>query len=55
MRFTELLQKGTKMEIIVTFMAVLEFMKTGKVLIEQLDTCGEILITSNITFEESAS
>lgn len=53
--FTELLQKGTKMEIIVTFMALLEFMKTGKVLIEQLDTCGEILITSNITFEESAS
>lgn len=53
--FTDLLQKGTKLEIIVTFMAILELMKIGKIVIEQMDICGEITITSNVGIEKNAS
>lgn len=53
--FTQLLQKGTKLEIIVTFLAILEMMKMGKILIEQMDICGEIMITSNVSYGENAS
>ncbi len=53
--FTDLLQKGTKLEIIVTFMTILEMMKTGKILIEQVDICGEITITSKISSKQNAS
>lgn len=45
--FRKLLEKQrSKMEIIVTFLVVLEMMKMGKVLIEQEDTFGDIIITS---------
>lgn len=53
--FTDLLQKGTKLEMIVTFMAILELMKVGKIIIEQMDICGEITITSKVSLEQSAS
>ena len=43
--FRELLEKqNSKMEIIVTFLLVLEMMKIGKIVIEQEDLFGEILI-----------
>ncbi len=45
--FRNLLEKQhSKMEIIVTFMVVLELMKIGKVLIEQEEAFGDIYITS---------
>lgn len=44
--FRELLNKqSTKMEIVVTFMVVLELMKAGKIRILQEETFGEIYIT----------
>ena len=47
--FRNLLEKqGSKMEIIVTFLAVLEMMKQGILSIEQEDTFGDILITSSL-------
>lgn len=36
----------SKMQIVVTFLAILELMKTGKIMIQQEKTFGEILITS---------
>ncbi len=36
----------SKMQIVVTFLAILELMKTGKIMIQQEETFGEILITS---------
>lgn len=43
--FRELLEKqNSKMEIIVTFLLVLEMMKIGKIVIEQEDLFGEIQI-----------
>lgn len=45
--FRQLLEKQhSKMEIIVTFMVVLEMMKQGKINIEQADICADIWITS---------
>jgi segregation and condensation protein A len=45
--FRKLLEKqGSKMEIIVTFMAVLEMMKQGVISIEQEETFSDIIITS---------
>lgn len=47
--FRNLLEKqGSKMEIIVTFMAVLEMMKQGIISIEQETTFGDIIITSSL-------
>ncbi len=47
--FRKLLEKqGSKMEIIVTFLVVLEMMKIGKVTIVQEDTFDDIIITSNV-------
>lgn len=47
--FRNLLEKqGSKMEVIVTFMAVLEMMKQGVISIEQEDTFAEIMITSSL-------
>ena len=47
--FRGLLEKqGSKMEIIVTFLAVLEMMKQGIISIEQEDTFADIIITSAI-------
>lgn len=44
--FRELLQKqSTKMEIVVTFMVILEMMKAGRIRIVQEETFGEIYIT----------
>ena len=44
--FRELLEKqSTKMEIVVTFMVVLELMKAGKIRIAQEKTFGDIYIT----------
>ena len=46
--FRNLLEKqGSKMEVIVTFMAVLEMMKQGIISIEQEDTFADIIITSS--------
>lgn len=45
--FRQLLEKQhSKMEIIVTFLVVLEMMKTGLIDIEQDGICGDIMITS---------
>lgn len=47
--FRELLEKQhSKMEIIVTFLVVLELMKVGKISIEQEDTFQDIIITSKV-------
>lgn len=47
--FRELLEKQrSRMEIIVTFLVVLELMKLGKIFIVQEDTFEEIMITSNV-------
>lgn len=47
--FRSLLEKqGSKMEVIVTFMAVLEMMKQGTITIEQEDTFADIIITSSL-------
>ncbi|WP_029321180.1 segregation and condensation protein A [Butyrivibrio sp. AE3004] len=46
--FKQLLEKqGSKVEIIVTFMVILEAMKIGDIEIEQTETFGDIMITSN--------
>ena len=47
--FRSLLEKqGSKMEVIVTFMAVLEMMKQGIISIEQEETFADIIITSTL-------
>lgn len=46
--FRQLLEKQhSKMEIIVTFLVILEMMKLGKINIAQEDICDDILITSS--------
>ena len=46
--FRKLLEKQTgKMEIIVTFLIILELMKTGKITISQESIFDDIMITSN--------
>ncbi|MDE7284279.1 MAG: segregation/condensation protein A, partial [Lachnospiraceae bacterium] len=46
--FRKLLEKqSSKMEVIVTFLVILEMMKIGKIGIEQEDTFADIIITSN--------
>ncbi len=45
--FRKLLEKqSSKMEIIVTFLVILEMMKTGRISIEQEDTFSDIIITA---------
>lgn len=45
--FRNLLEgQKTKMQVVVTFLAILELMKTGKIIIEQEGTFAEIMITS---------
>ncbi|MDO4521542.1 MAG: segregation/condensation protein A [Eubacteriales bacterium] len=44
-------QKG-KMRIIITFLTILELMKTGKIEVEQEDTFAEIMITATQSEEE---
>lgn len=47
--FESLLEKqGSKMEVIVTFLAILELMKTGKIMIYQEKTFDTILIESKV-------
>ena len=47
--FRMLLEKQrSKMHIVVTFLAVLELMKTGMIRVYQEEICGEILIDSQI-------
>ncbi len=47
--FRELLEKQhSKMEIIVTFLVILELMKVGKISIVQEDTFQDIIITSKV-------
>ena len=47
--FRALLEKQrSKMEIIVTFLVMLELMKIGKVSVVQEDTFDDIMITSNV-------
>ncbi len=44
--FRKLLEKqSSKMEIIVTFLVILEMIKTGRIGIEQEDTFSDIIIT----------
>ena len=46
--FRDLLEKqGSKLEVVVTFLVILELMKTGKVTIVQEDLFDDIYITSN--------
>lgn len=46
--FRKLLEKqSSKMEVIVTFLVILEMMKIGKIGIKQEDTFADIIITSN--------
>lgn len=48
--FRKLLEKqSNKMEIIVTFLIILEMMKTGKIVISQEDIFEDIMITSNVS------
>ena len=43
--FRQLLEKQhSRMHVVVTFLAILEMMKLGEILVEQEDTCGEIMI-----------
>lgn len=50
--FKQLLEKQhSKMEIIVTFLVILEMMKTGRIDIEQQDICDDIMITSKAMAE----
>ena len=45
--FRKLLEKqNSKMEVIVTFLVILELMKVGKIVIEQDDIFSDIVITS---------
>lgn len=47
--FRQLLEKqNSKMHIVVTFLAVLELMKTGSIKVEQEEICGDIMINSLI-------
>ncbi len=47
--FRKLLEKQTsRMEVIVTFLIILELMKTGKITISQRDLFDDIMITSNV-------
>lgn len=43
-----LLRQRSKMHVIVTFLAILELMKMGTILIEQQETFGDIFITSQV-------
>lgn len=48
--FRKLLEKQhSKMEVIVTFLVILEMIKTGRIGIEQEDTFSDIIITANET------
>ena len=48
--FRKLLEKQhSKMEIIVTFLVILEMIKTGRIGIEQEDTFSDIIITAKET------
>ena len=52
--FRQLLEKQkSKMEIIVTFLVILEMMKQGRISIVQEDTFDDIIITSNEIQEET--
>lgn len=43
--FRQLLERqGSRMHIVVTFLAILEMMKLGEIRVSQEDTCGEIMI-----------
>lgn len=45
--FRSLLEKqNSKMEVIVTFLVILELMKVGKIMIEQKEAFNDIYITS---------
>lgn len=47
--FRRLLEKqGSRMEVVVTFLVILEMMKTGALIISQEELFGDILITSNL-------
>lgn len=48
-RFRDLLQKqSSKTQLVVTFLAMLELMKTGLVYVEQENTFDDIIITANV-------
>ena len=43
-----LMEQKSKMHVVVTFLAILEMMKSGMIKVEQEETCGEIIIESQI-------
>lgn len=48
-RFRDLLTaQKSRLQVVVTFLAILELMKTGTIYVEQEETFDEILITSNV-------
>ena len=48
--FKRLLEKqSSRMEVIVTFLIILEMMKTGKIVISQENIFDDIMITSNVS------
>ena len=48
-RFRDLLKtQKTKMHLVVTFLAILEMMKMGTIIVEQENTFDDIIITSNV-------
>lgn len=47
--FRQLLEEQkSKMHVVVTFLAILELMKTGVIYVSQEETCGEIMIDSRV-------
>ena len=42
------------MQVVVTFLAILELMKTGKIVIRQEETFGDIIITSAKFYKKEA-
>lgn len=49
--FRQLLEgQKSKMQVVVTFLVILELMKTGKIVITQEETFGDIIITSGGTY-----
>ncbi len=53
--FKKLLEgQSSKMQIVVTFLAILELMKTGKIVIRQEDTFADIIITSARYYRKEA-
>ena len=52
--FRKLLEKqNSKMEVIVTFLVILEMIKTGRISVEQEDTFSDIMITTKVISDDT--